>query len=118
MRAPEFISDTIHNLNELWHKATPQKNLGDASYFSYPPEAWRTLSFDKKVIDIQKTIQAFGRFEVMFFMNGQKYWAKHATCWIENHDYKTGALVCRMNRELVFACQDGFVCIKDYSVGI
>jgi methionyl-tRNA formyltransferase len=111
LRAAPLVRRFLADPARCWLEAKPQ---GPGTYQSWPKEADRTVDWDDDVADIQRVIRAFGKFESFAWIQGRKCFVRDATVWRESHSHAPGTVVHVMNRELVVAARDGFVCVRHF----
>lgn len=111
LAAAPLVGEFIDHPDELWRKATPQ---GDGRYDSWPKDAERTINWNSDVMHIDRVVRAFGKFESYAWIQRKKYFVRDATVWQQKHGYTPGTVVHEMNRELVIAARDGFVCLRNF----
>jgi methionyl-tRNA formyltransferase len=111
LRAAPLVLRFLADPARYWRDARPQ---GPGDYQSWPTEADRTLNWDGDVADIQRVIRAFGKFESFAWIQGRKCFVRDATVWREPHAHAPGTVVHVMNKELVVAARDGFVCVRHF----
>jgi methionyl-tRNA formyltransferase len=113
MMAPDIFCNVFKNLPSFWSQSIPQ-TPSKASTFPMPTDAMRMLDWRNPVEMIKKTGKAFGRFGCLARFDGRLWAVYNFSIWQENHNYKTGEIVCILSREIIIAARDGFVCLKDY----
>jgi len=109
--ATTLLTKVMENLDKVWDGATPQ---GKGSYWPMPTESDRTIDWREPVANIERMVRAFGKFVTYAEIEGKKYYVQEVTVWKEKHNIKPGTLAHEMNRELVVAAKDGFVCLRFY----
>jgi methionyl-tRNA formyltransferase len=92
--------------------ATPQET---GSYWARPAQLERTLKWDGDVRRIHTIVRAFGKFESFAWIEGKRYLVRNVSVWQEQHVHAPGTVVHRMNREIVVAARDGYVCLRDFN---
>lgn len=112
MRAPELLSMVMGDLETYWGTAVPQ-NESKAEHWPMPTDDMRTLDWTKKAVELNKLGRAFGRFGMLARFDNQIWVVYDFKAWTEKHDHQPGAVACRLSRETVMACADGYVCLKD-----
>lgn len=111
--AEELLSEVIVQIKEQWAGATAQDE-SQATYFPKPTAQMRFLDWSKPVEELARLARAFGRFGCVGICDGQHYAIYHLDVWTEKHTHKPGTIVRHMQREMIVAAKDGFVCIKDF----
>lgn len=112
MRAPELLSMVMADLESYWETAVPQDE-SKADHWPMPNDNMRTLDWNKPAKDLNIMGRAFGRFGVLARYEGQLWVVYQFKAWTEKHDYDPGTVTCRLSRETVVACADGYVCLKE-----
>lgn len=111
----QILPDVFKNIESYWSNAAAQKH-GESSYFPPLTEAMRTLDWGKKAAEIQKLSNAFGRFGCHAILNKQPIISYNLKAWMQDHHYKPGTVVGQNGREVLMACADGFVSIKEWEI--
>ena len=111
--APDLIAEVIRNLDHYWHKARPQ-DPSKASKWAFPTVEMRTAKWEMTVTEIDRIGRAFSRAGWIIHLQGQDYWVYHYTAWEEKHAFSPGDVVAVLDREILVAAADGFVCIKEF----
>jgi methionyl-tRNA formyltransferase len=112
LAAGNLIEDYLRDPVAAERNATPQ---GTGSYWARPTQAERTLQWDGDVRSIHTVVRAFGKFESFAWIEGRRYLVRDVTVWREQHAHAPGTVVHRMNREMVIAARDGYVCLRDFN---
>lgn len=107
--ARDSLLYSLERLDELWAAATPQVG---GSYWKMPSDEEQTVQWNEKVATIDRKVRAFGKFDTNAVIDSKKYFFHDVTVWPCQHGYTPGATVHRMNREVVVAALDGFVCVR------
>lgn len=97
---------------QLWDASQPQ---GEGSYWPRLTEAQRTLDFSRPVDEVMRVVRACGVVECLAPVGSMRVFVRHATAWIEAHDYKPGEVVHKYHRWMVIAAADGFVALIEWS---
>lgn len=113
--AAPLVAKFLANPDAVWRAAQPQ---GPGTYQSWPRESDRTISWEDDVASIHRVIRAFGKFESYAWIQGRKCFVCDATVWQQEHTYAPGTVVHVMNRELVVAARDGFVCVRYFKPAV
>lgn len=113
MAAPDMVSAVCGDIKKFWSTATPQ-NESKALHFPAPTEDMRTIDFTAGIDAIDKTARAFGRFGALARLDNALWFVYAIDVWREDHNFTPGDVVCILNREIVIAARDGFVCVKEF----
>lgn len=110
---PNLISEVVRNIDHYWDNATPQ-DADKASKWEFPTTQMRTIRWDMKICDIDKIGRAYSRAGWLCHLQGTDYWVHHYKAWEERHSYNPGDVAAILDREILVAAADGFVCLKDF----
>lgn len=113
--AKELLSRLFEDPETYWKQATKQ-NEGDASIWPMPTDEEMKLDFTTDVKTIDRIMRAFGKMHSFFEYDSTEYLVESATVWEETHVYVPGTLVDRTRGEWLFACLDGFVCVRHWKL--
>ena len=81
-----------------------------------PDESDRTLNWNYDVERLKKISKAFGKFDSFAVFDNKEWVVQDINVWHENHNLVPGTVVHRMNKEVVIAAKDGYVCLRFYSI--
>jgi len=113
MIAADLVSELTSDSS--WIKRAGSKQ-GKGSYWAMPNEAERCIDWNKPVIEIDRVIRAFGKFESWAKFDGKDWLVQDGTVWKEKHNYIPGQVVQRTNKEVVISAKDGFVCVRQFKL--
>lgn len=112
MALPDMTASLVEDLPNQWKNAQPQ-NEEDASHFTAPDDAMRTIDWNETVYAIKTLHRAFGRFGLLFNLDAD-IWAAYAlNGWQDAHEHPVGTICHTTNREIVIAAKDGYICITE-----
>ncbi|MCB9980559.1 MAG: hypothetical protein H6863_05435 [Rhodospirillales bacterium] len=107
--AHDLMGAVLEKFDNLWTSAVPQE---DGSYWLRPTNEEQTISWHDSIDLISRKVRAFGKFDTNAVIEGVKYFVHDVGVWKCEHSFVPGAVVHRMNREIVVAASDGFVCVR------
>lgn len=111
MLAAEMSGVIFRNIDRFWSNRAEQRG---GSYWPMPRSEERELNWKEPVRDLDKVIRAFGKFDSHARIGKNLKYVQYATVWEADHCYKPGTVVHRMNKEIIVAALDGYVCIRDF----
>ena len=103
----------IADFSRLWQQAKPQ---GPGSYWSRWGEAERTLNLRGPLDVILRQLRAFGDINCLAEANGVGFVVHRAHGWLEPHSHTPGTLLRSVDLSMLFAVQDGYLVISEWSV--
>ena len=109
----QILSAIMKNLPKYWKKAKKQNEKLATSY-KVPSDEMRTLDWNKPVKELLKIGRAFGHYGCISFIDGEKVAVFSFNGWEEKHKIEPGTIACVLPYELVVACDNGFICLKDF----
>lgn len=112
--AQKLISQVLSKFDFYFKNAKPQRR--GASVWSMPTVEERTLNWNKTGKEIMKVVRAFGKFDSFAIFDKKEWIIQDARVWKEKHSYQSGTVVHPMNKEVVIAIKDGFICLTSYQV--
>lgn len=120
LRTANAASDIIKNLEHNWQNATPQ-NHDKATEYGIPDDQLRTLHWNETVEVLCRKGRAFGRFGVYATITNQSNQSHNLAIfqfsgWAEQHNHKAGMVLRSHPNEIVIACIDGYICLKNFQV--
>ncbi len=120
VRSPDAISKVISNIEEYWVNATPQ-DPAQSSYYHTPNDKMRSLDFNRRVEQILKKGQAFGRFGVYASLTLEDDTIKklaifNLSGWIDQHNHAPSTVLRYSPREIIVSAKNGYICLKEFSV--
>lgn len=98
----------------LWDAARPQ-DPALASYFPRATPRERLLDLRGTVAEAKRQLRAFGALECTAQIPTLVY-VRRAVAWTEPHAHAPGSLVHRQGRQFVFALQDGYIGLLEWSL--
>lgn len=111
LAAARAVARFLEQPERLWCGALPQ---GAAEPWPMIVESNYTISWDRPVAEIDRTIRAFGMFNSVATLNGRTVVIAEGGVWREQHSIEPGTVVLEATREIVVAAQDGFVCLRHW----
>lgn len=112
MRAPKILLKVMRDLKKYWAEAIPQ-NEDEAEHWPMPDDGFRTLNWSQTAQELNTIGRAFGRFGVIAQYGNRTFIVYDFKAWEETHDHPPGYLAHQMNKEVIIACSDGYVCLKE-----
>jgi methionyl-tRNA formyltransferase len=110
--AKEISLQLADDLPRLWAEARPQ---GPGTYWPRITQVQRTVDWTGGILDVLRTIRAFGSIEAFAQIDSRYVYVWEATGWEEPHHYHPGTLVHRHRKHMVVAAQDGFIQVTGWS---
>lgn len=111
--ANKLIKKFLENPDYFINNAVTQQG---GTYFGWPNKEVRTVNWDACISDIDRTVRAFSKFEAYGFIDGERYYIRDVTSWECPHEDKPGTVVHRLNKEIVIAAKDGYVCVRNFEL--
>lgn len=111
MAMPDMVVQLFSDLPRYWRGAAPQ-DVHCVEDFPAPTDEMRRLDFAGDVRHIEDQHRAFGRFGVLFSLQGDIWAAYHLRVWQEDHLHEPGSVVYASALDMVIAARDGFVLIQ------
>ena len=120
LHAPDFVLQSLNDLENLWKNAQPQDE-SKASTYPAPDETMRHMDWTQDVQTLNKKARAFGRYGTTAIITNtmgqsQKLAVYQSTAWKEAHNHAPGQLMRSSPREVVLAVQDGYICLKEFQI--
>lgn len=111
---PDLISEVVRNMDHYWQNAKAQDE-SKASKWPYPSDEMRTVEWNMKVAEIDRIGRAFSRAGWYMNLQGNEYIVYQYKAWTEKHSFHPGDVVAVLDREILVAAPDGFICVKDFA---
>lgn len=108
-----LLQELLESFEDYWSNAKPQYG---GSYWPMPRDVDRTLDWNYDVITLKKISRAFGKFDSFAVFDDKEWIVQDISICHANHNYLPGTVIHRMNKEVVIAAKDGYVCLRFYSI--
>ncbi len=114
MQARELLSQMLKDFDSYWERAKPQ--MGTSSVFGMPTISERTFDWNKTGDQLMRIVRAFGKFDSFAIFDNKEWIVQDAKFWSADHEHIPGTIVQRMDREIVIAVKDGFLCLTQFCI--
>lgn len=111
--ADKMLQQFFDNPDHLIARAKTQDE-SKASIFKAPTADMRRIDWNNSVKNITSLSRAFGRYGCVAAVNDKNAAIYDLSGWVQPHDYEPGNIFADTGSNIIIACSNGYICIKDY----